>query len=137
MEPLLIALNIGDGTEKSDGIRMGGVIEDILHSPKLYNLPCIDDGHLIAVLGHNPQVVGDQEHSGVLHMLQFLNHLQYLGLNGHVQGGGWLVGQQQIGIAGQGHSNDYSLFHAAGELVGKLLHAILRNTHHSQHLFGS
>ena len=46
-----------------------------------------------------------------------LEQLQDLRLHHHVERGGGLVGQQHLGVAGQGHRDRRALAHAAGELV--------------------
>ena len=42
---------------------------------------------------------------------------QDLGLDGHIQGGGGLIGDEQLRVAGQGHGNEDPLAQAAGKLV--------------------
>ena len=55
-----------------------------------------------------------------------LHQLQNLGLDGDVQRGGRLVGDEDVGLAGQRHGDHDALAHTAGELVGILLHALFR-----------
>ena len=57
-------------------------------------------------------------------------------LDGHIECGGRLIGQQQAGAAGEGHGDHDSLPHAAGELVRVFMQAALglRNAHLAQHL---
>jgi hypothetical protein len=57
--------------------------------------------------------------------LQIHHQLQDLGLDGDVQSGGGLVGDKQLGLAGQGDGDHHALTHAAGELVGILLEALV------------
>ncbi len=47
------------------------------------------------------------------------HELQELGLDGHVQGRGGLIGNDEPGVAGQPHGDHGPLPHAAAELVGK------------------
>jgi len=49
--------------------------------------------------------------------LSFLEQVENLRLNGHVQGRGRLVRNDQLRVAGQGHGNHHALTHAAGELM--------------------
>ena len=53
-------------------------------------------------------------------------HLEHLGLHGHVERGGRLVGDQQLRVAGDGHGDHRPLAHAAGELVGVHVDALRR-----------
>jgi hypothetical protein len=47
-----------------------------------------------------------------------LDLLDDLRLGGHVEGGGGLVGDEQVGLAGDPDGDHDALSHAAGELVG-------------------
>ena len=62
--------------------------------------------------------MGDQHDGGVDLILQVAQQVQNLGLDGHVQSRGGLVGDDQAGIAGQGHGDHDTLTHTAGQLVG-------------------
>ena len=46
-----------------------------------------------------------------------LQQIEDLRLHGDVEGSGGLVGDQDVGVVGQGHRDHHSLAHAAGELV--------------------
>ena len=50
--------------------------------------------------------------------MQILDQLEDLGLDGHVQGGGGLVADQDLGLAGQGDGDHDALAHTAGILEG-------------------
>ena len=66
----------------------------------------------------------DDRHAELL--LQRLHEVQNLRLDGDVERGGGLVGDQDIGLAGQRHGDHDALAHTAGEFVGILLHALFR-----------
>ena len=68
--------------------------------------------------------------------LQILHQFQNLRLDGHVQGGGGLVGNEDIRFAGQRHDDHHPLTHAAGKLVWILLQALFRfvDAHQRKHL---
>ena len=66
--------------------------------------------------GDDAEVVGDQQHSHAAAGLEFGQQRQHLRLDGHVEGGGGLVGDQQFRFAGERHRDHHALFHAAGEL---------------------
>ena len=78
------------------------------------------------MVGDQGQVVGDQQHGHVVFALQFAQKTQDLSLHGHIEGGGGLVGDQQLGLAGQRHGDHDPLALPAGELVGIGLHALGR-----------
>ena len=58
--------------------------------------------------------------------------LQNLGLNHDIQGCGWLIGNDDLGIASQGHSDHGPLAHTAGILVGVLGAPFRANTYQFQ-----
>ena len=61
-------------------------------------------------------------------LFQVHHQLQDLGLDGHVERGGRLIGNQH-GVAGQRHGDHGALAHAAGELVGIFPGALFRSRH--------
>src|SRR3712207_7792710 len=51
---------------------------------------------------------------------ELAQQVEDLRLDRHVEGGGRLVGDQDLGLAGDRHRDHHALAHAAGELVGEL-----------------
>ena len=64
--------------------------------------------------------MGDEDHGHVPLALLVLQQVEDLGLDGDVERGGGLVGEQQLRTAGQGDGDHHPLAHAAGQLVGVL-----------------
>ena len=69
--------------------------------------------------------MGDEDNGQVALLLDLVDQLQDLGLNGNVQSGGGLVADQDLGIAGQSDGDNDTLTHTAGELEGILVEALL------------
>ena len=69
--------------------------------------------HLVGHLGDHAEIVRDQDdrHAGLL--LQVAQQVEDLRLHGDVERGGRLVGDQQVGLAGQRHGDHHALAHAA------------------------
>ena len=65
--------------------------------------------------------MGDEQDRQAHLPLEVLDQVQHLALEGAVQGGGGLVGEQDLGASGQGHGQADALAHAAGEGVGEIL----------------
>ena len=65
--------------------------------------------------------MGHQDDAHTQFLLELVEQLHDLILDGYVQRGGGLVGQQQLGPGAQGDGNHGALAHAAGELVGILI----------------
>ena len=103
---------------------MAGVIEDLVDGAGLHNLAGVHHVHIVRHLGHHPQVVGDVDDRDAPLLLDAADQLQDLGLDGHIQGGGGLVADQQVGVAGQGDGDDHTLAHAARQLMGVILHPL-------------
>ncbi len=83
----------------------------------LDHAPGIHHGDLVGHFGDHAEVVGDQDdrHAGLL--LQVAQQVEDLRLHGDVERRGRLVGDQQVGLAGQRHGDHHALAHAAGHLV--------------------
>ena len=64
------------------------------------------------------QVVGDEQIGEVEFVLQIHENVQNLGLDGHVQGGYRLVGDDELGLHRQSPGDADALALAAGELMG-------------------
>ena len=58
-----------------------------------------------------------------LFALEVFDEFEDLGLDGNVQGSGGLVGDEDFGLADEGHGDHHALPHAAGELMQVIVHA--------------
>ncbi len=86
--------------------------------PELGHLPGVHHRGAVAQPGDQRQVVGDQHaRPGPSCVGQPGQQVQHLGLDDHVQRGGRLVGEQQLGLAGQRHRDRRPLPLPAGQLV--------------------
>ena len=109
---------LGLGREQMPGIGMLRVGEDILGVAGLDDLAL---RHHADALGHPPhdaEIVGDEQHRHAGLGLEITEELENLGLDGDVEGGGGLVGDEQVGLVGERHRDHHPLSLAAGELVG-------------------
>ena len=91
----------------------------------LDDLAGVHDGDLVGAAGDDAEVVGDEDHRHVALALLGGEQVEDLGLHGDVEGGGGLVGEEQLRAAGQGDGDRDPLAHAAGELVGVLVEPAL------------
>jgi hypothetical protein len=57
--------------------------------------------------------MGDEDDGRAGLFLQLKNELEHLRLDGDIQGGGRLVGDEQLRAASQRHGDHYALAHAA------------------------
>ena len=118
---------------------MSRVGEYLVHRALLHDTPGVHDHHIVRHLGDNAQVVGDEHNGGIDLILQVTQQVQYLRLDGHIQGRGGLIGDDEPGAARQCHGDHDALAHAAGQLVGEvLIHALaVGDAHHLQQLDGA
>src|SRR5262245_10577678 len=124
-EPLVWIGEARNRGEQRLGVGMDGRVEDLSDRAELHDPPGVHDGHVIAHLRHDAEVVRDEDQGEVVRALQIAQELQVLGLDGDVQAGRGLVGDQQRGLARDGDRAHDALTHAAGHLVRILLDARL------------
>ena len=73
--------------------------------------------HAVGVARDDAEVVRDHDHRDVELARQLLHEMQDLRLDGDVEGGGRLVGDDELGIAREPDGDHHALAHAARELV--------------------
>ncbi len=104
---------------------------------RLLNLAAgIHDHDALGDFSNHAEIMGDQNDRRADTALEVEHQLQDLRLDRHVQRRGRLVGNQELGVAGECHGDHHALAHAAGELMRILAHAPrrLRDTNQRQHL---
>ena len=84
------------------------------------------DVDAVGHLAHDAEVVRDQQHGHADLALQRLQQLEDLRLDGDVERGGRLVGDQQVGLVGERHGDHHALALAAGELMRIGVEPLLR-----------
>ncbi len=117
-------------------VGMARPVEQVEHRRFLDLLAGVHHDHPVAALGDDAEVVGDHDHAHAELALQALDQVEDLRLDGDVEGGGRLVGDQQLGLARQRQGDHHALAHAAGELMRILDGATLGlgDLHQLQHL---
>ena len=104
---------------------MPGLAEKDFGRGLLDDLAVLHDGDPVGDLGDDGEVVRDEEHGEVVGAAQVVEQAQYLGLDGNIERGGGLVGDQQTGAVDECHGDEDALALAAGELVGIVAEAAL------------
>ena len=84
---------------------------------ELDHLAEVHDGHAVGDVLHDGQVVGDEQISGSVLLLQVLQQVQDLSLDGNVQGGNRLVADDELRAQDERASDADALTLTAGELV--------------------
>ncbi len=94
--PRLVLPGNGDAAQEPMGVRMHGVVEDLLHRAGFHDLPGIHDRQPVSDSRHDSQIMGNQDHGHVELALQILQQMENLGLDGDVQGGSRFIGNDQL-----------------------------------------
>ena len=118
-------VGLGHGAEKAHGIGLRGTLEQRVNARTLHRTAGVHDHHVICRAGNNAQVVRDKHDGGTGLLLRDLQDVQDLRLDGHVEGRGGLVGNDDVGVVRNGDGNDNALAHAARELVWIRVKAVL------------
>ena len=111
--PVLAMHLPGQAAQKSDRVRVTGVVEDLVGWPLLHDLARVNDAHPVAHLGNHRQVMTDEQDRSLELLSQLRNQVENFGFDGRVQGGSRLIEDQQCRLDGDGHRDDNSLQHAA------------------------
>ena len=105
------------GGEQSTGLRLSRAGEDLAHGPALDHPAGVHHRDVVGHLGDHAHVVGDEDECGTGLGLEIAQEAQDLGLDGGVECGGRLVGDQHERPAGDGGGDHHPLPHPARELV--------------------
>ena len=126
VQPLSAFAAMGQRSKQGPGIRMLGLPKNMILLPLLGHDTGIHDVHPVSHLGNHCQIMGDVKHRHGVFLLKIRQQSQYLRLDRNIQRGGGLVGNDQIGVAGQGHGDHNTLALPAAELVGIIIDSLLR-----------
>ena len=119
------ALGLGGDEMLGVGVLRRG--EDLARRAALDDLAVIHDADPVGHLAHDAEIVGDQQHRHVELVLELEQQVEDLRLDGDVERGGRLVGDQQVGLVGERHGDHHPLPLAARELVRIGLEPALRD----------
>ena len=106
-----------DGAEQAVRVRVARGGEEPVALRPLHDPPGVEHVDRLAQPRHDPEVVGDHDERGAGVADELAQQLQDLGLDGDVERGRGLVGDEQPRPAGQCDGDERALPHAAGELV--------------------
>ena len=125
-----------DRLQQGAGIRVLRIGEKLFHRGVFHHLPTIHHHHTVGDARNHAQIMGDPNDRHAKFLLQILHQLNNLCLNGHIQRRGGLIGDQQVGLTGQGNGDHHPLAHPAGKLVGIVFHPFggIRNADQFQQL---
>ena len=131
---LMVDVRHGRDGQKRLGVGVHGVGIELRARGDFHHIAQIHDRHPVADVLDRGQVVGNEQ-VGKPHLVFEGHHqVQDLRLNGHVQRGGRLVGDDDLGAERQGARHADALALSAGELVGEFAHVLALEAHRFKQL---
>ena len=116
----------GERAEEPDGVRVGGRPEQLGRGGVLDHVAGVHDGHRVAVLRDDSEIVRDEDHGHSELVLQLREQREDLILDRHVERGRRLIGEQQLRPARDRDRDHHALPHPAAQLVRVRAQALLR-----------
>ena len=111
------------------GVGMHGLGEQRADRILLDDLPQVHHPYPVANARDHAQIVADVQDRRVELVSQLVDQVQHGRLDGHVQGGGRLVHDEERRVVEQRHGDDDTLLLPAGQLVRVTLHDAIRIGH--------
>ena len=112
--------------QQSLGIGFTGVVEYLQGWPLLNDMAAVHHHDIVGNLGDDAQVVGNEDDAGAAFLLQRPQQLEDGLLHGDIESRGWLIGNEDIRLVGQGHGYHHPLLLSAADLVGVAVENLLR-----------
>ena len=113
--PSGIALRLG--LQQVAGVGMAGSAEDALRRARFHDFAVGHHAHPVRHRADDAEVVRDEQHRHAHLGAQLAQQVQNLRLNGHVQSGGGLVGNEQARLVGEGHRDHHPLALASRQFM--------------------
>ena len=108
---------VGDGAQQAASVGMRGRLKNIALGAKFHQIAGIHHRNPVADLRNYREIVRDEKHSQAELGAEFCQQVENLSLDGDIERGSGLVGNQQLRAIDDGHGDYDALAHAAGELV--------------------
>ena len=112
----------GDRAQEADRVRMLRVLVQLVDGCLFGLAAGVHHDHAIGDVGDDAEVVRDQHDRGAETVADVAHQVEDPGLDGHVERGGRLVGDQDLRVAGERDRDHHPLAHPARELVRILVH---------------
>ena len=138
-DALALAADLGvwhrNGGKQGLGVGVERILVELIALGQLHQGAQVHDADAVGDMAHHRQVVGNEQVRQAQLLLHVLQHVDHLGLDGHIQSGDGLVADDELGLDCQGAGNAHALLLAAGELVGIAVCVLGVQAHHAQQLF--
>ncbi len=112
---------------------MEGLLKELRNAGLFDNLAGVHYRYPIGSFGNHAKVMGNQDHGGIHQVAQNSDQIENLGLDSHIQGCRWLIGNLEFGMQREGHGNHHPLGLPARHFMGIGMGSLLRvwNTDHA------
>jgi hypothetical protein len=108
---------VGDGAQQAASVGVRGRLKNVVLGGKFYQVAGIHHRNSVGDLRNYREIVRDEKHSQAELGAEFCQQVENLSLDGDIERGRGLVGDQQLRAIDDGHGDYDALAHAAGELV--------------------
>ena len=92
-------------------------MEDTLDRPALAHHAVAHHHDVVGELADEAKIVADEEHAHAVALAQASDEFEHLSLDGHIERGRRLIGDEQLGLVGDGDGDHHALLLPARELV--------------------
>ena len=123
-----------NGRQQGPGVGVQRMGKQLIGTGHLHHLAEVHNADAVGEVLNDGQVVGDEEDGQAEFLPQLVQQVDNLGLNGHVQRGHGLVGNDQLRVHDDAAGYADPLPLAAGELVGIPGSVLRHQAHQLQHL---
>ena len=133
------AVQRGTAGKESFGVRVLGMVQDLVGVPFFDYRTVVHHSHLVGNLGNNAEVVGDEYDAHVVFLLKGAEEVENGFLDSDIKGGGGFVGDEQVGVADECHRNHDALFLPAADFMGVAAVYLFRSRKHDllEQLYGA
>ena len=106
-----------NGVQQALGVGMSGRMENVSLGAEFDQVAGVHDGDAIGDVRNDGEIVRDEEHRQSEFVAKVVEQVENLLLDGDIESGGGLVGDEQSRAVDNGHGDHDALAHASGELV--------------------
>ncbi len=124
-----VVIETWDRAEERLRVRMPHRAEELVRRRALRDLAGVHHHHPVRALRDHAEVVRDQDHGHLEVTPERVDQIEDLRLDGHVERGRRLVGDQHPRRAREGDCDHHTLTQAAGQLVGVVAEPFVRTRH--------
>lgn len=109
VQSTLSSLDGQHGSQQTASVFVTRIGHHLGGRPRLDDLPGVHHRDAMGELRHQGQVMGDEDHSESQFLAEVVQQFHHLLLHRHVEGRGRFVGDEQLRITGQRHSDKHTL----------------------------